>query len=172
MAKRISGIRGFVAIGMTQCVTEFLPKIDIPILDLYGTDDIESVISGITPKKHASTHNLNYSQLQVSANHNFDNEDEALIENEGIPNTIKQQLIKKIYDINVISSSENSFKILKSLVLMSENDPKDIIEIVKSETRGHDFLSKIEEVLKKSQPTIKISPKPPSKTSISWDTPP
>jgi len=97
---------------------------------------------------------------------------ETILENEIIPDPIKQQLIKAIYNINVISSSENGFKILKSLVLMSENAPKDLIEIVKSEAQGHDFLSKIEEVLKKAQPTIKISPKPSSKTSISWDTPP
>jgi hypothetical protein len=98
---------------------------------------------------------------------------ETILENEIIPDDpIKQQLIKAIYNINVISSSENGFKILKSLVLMSENAPKDLIEIVKSETQGHDFLSKIEEVLKKAQPTIKISSKPSSKTSISWDTPP
>ena len=96
----------------------------------------------------------------------------TILENEKIPEKIKKYLIKAIYNINVISSSENGFKILKSLVLMSENAPKDLIEIVKSETQGHDFLSKIEEVLKKAQPTIKISPKPSSKTSISWDTPP
>jgi predicted esterase len=79
LAKTLSDIRGFIAIGMPQCVTEFLPKIDIPILDLFGTNDIDSVISGITPKKHASTHNLNYIQLQVPANHNFDNEEAVLI---------------------------------------------------------------------------------------------
>lgn len=79
LSKTISDIRGFIAIGMPQCVTEFLPKIDIPILDLYGTDDIESVISGMVPKRHASTHNMNYTQLQVQANHNFDNEDDALV---------------------------------------------------------------------------------------------
>jgi hypothetical protein len=96
----------------------------------------------------------------------------TILENEKIPEEIKNDLIKAIYNIKVISESENSFKILKSLVLMSENAPKDLIEIVKSETQGHDFLSKIEEVLKKAQPTIKISSKPSSKTSISWDTPP
>ena len=52
---------------------------------------------------------------------------------------------------------------------MSENAPKDLIEIVKNETQGHDFSSKIEDALKNSKPTIKNSTNPSSKKPISWD---
>lgn len=79
LSQTITDFSGFIAIGMPQCSTLFLPKIDIPVLDLFGTNDIPSVISGIIPKMNASAHNTFYSQKQVETNHNFDNEDQMLI---------------------------------------------------------------------------------------------
>ena len=79
LSTRLTDFKTMVAIGMPKCVTEFLRKIDIPILDLYGERDITSVMTGIIPKREASAHNQEYVQKQVDANHNFMNRDELLV---------------------------------------------------------------------------------------------
>jgi len=80
LSKTLSPFSKFVAIGMPECAKEFLPRVDLAILDLFGTNDIPSVLSGILPKKNASSHNLNYTQMQLIADHNFLNEDIILVD--------------------------------------------------------------------------------------------
>ena len=80
-------IHGFVAIGMsaTQADNDVnsaisLKTINIPVLDLYGSDDLPGVLETAGLRKQAASHNLGYSQQTIEgANHFFDEMDDELI---------------------------------------------------------------------------------------------
>ena len=69
----------FIAIGMPKTAAKYLSKVNIPVLDLYGNDDIDSVMQGIKDKADASKHNSNYLQKMVTTDHFFNDNDELLI---------------------------------------------------------------------------------------------
>lgn len=83
-----SKVSEFVAIGMgaTQKDSELnsalaLKKINIPVLDLYGSDDLPGVMETIDNRKQGAAHNAEYSQQEVAgANHFFDGKNDALID--------------------------------------------------------------------------------------------
>jgi len=87
-------IKAFVAIGMpgknkddrmNNIIT--LKKISIPMLDLYGSNDLNTVLESAKARKQSTKHNPDYSQLVIKdANHFFTNKDSELI------NTISQWL--------------------------------------------------------------------------------
>lgn len=59
-----------------------LETIKLPILDLFGSDDLPNVLSTAKQRKVAAKNNKNYSQVKVEgANHFFDDMNEALISN-------------------------------------------------------------------------------------------
>lgn len=78
---------GFVAIGMgaTQKDSHLnsaqaLKKINIPVLDLYGSDDLPGVISTVDDRKRGAAHNPHYLQKEVEgASHFFDGMNDELI---------------------------------------------------------------------------------------------
>ncbi len=70
----------FVAVGMPDLAAQYLHKIRIPVLDLYGTDDIEPVLSSVNQRADAAKNNKNYQQLKVTADHFFNEKDELLID--------------------------------------------------------------------------------------------
>jgi len=79
---------GFVAIGMAAFADDprmnsikLLEKVYIPILDLYGTDDLESIIRSAELRAEAAKKaaNKSYTQFQITGNHFFDGQDEALV---------------------------------------------------------------------------------------------
>jgi alpha/beta superfamily hydrolase len=70
----------FVGIGMGKGVSKYLSKINIPILDLYGDDDIPTVLSAVTQKQQASKYNSSYTQKMVVADHFFNDKEELLID--------------------------------------------------------------------------------------------
>ncbi|GIS88803.1 MAG: hypothetical protein CM1200mP18_15130 [Gammaproteobacteria bacterium] len=80
-------IQGFVAIGMSATQKDndinsaiSLKNINIPVLDLYGSDDLLGVLETAELRKQASTHNAGYSQQVIQgANHFFDEMDDELI---------------------------------------------------------------------------------------------
>jgi len=72
--------RYFVGIGMGKGVSKYLAKINIPTLDLYGDDDIPTVLSTVKQKQEASKYNPNYTQKMVSADHFFNDKEELLID--------------------------------------------------------------------------------------------
>ena len=73
-------IKRFVAIGMGEGSPKYLNKINIPMLDLYGNDDIPSVLNVTRQKKQASSHNPNYTQKMVNSDHFFNDKDILLID--------------------------------------------------------------------------------------------
>ena len=70
----------FVGIGMGKGVSKYLANINIPILDLYGDDDIPTVLSAVTQKQQALKYNSNYTQKMVGADHFFNDKEELLID--------------------------------------------------------------------------------------------
>ena len=83
-------INGFVAIGMGTLAEdprmdsiEALESIKIPVLDIYGDEDLEGVIKSVQARTDAASKagNQDYTQVEVAAsNHFFDGTEEALIE--------------------------------------------------------------------------------------------
>ena len=80
-------VDGFVAIGMggggsapERSTLEQLKKIDIPMLDLAGSEDLESVTKSSLARKESQSHNAAYEQVvEEGADHFFDGEEEALL---------------------------------------------------------------------------------------------
>ncbi|MCZ7599024.1 MAG: hypothetical protein M5U09_16790 [Gammaproteobacteria bacterium] len=79
---------GFVGVGMggNSAFAEAdnvisLSGIDLPVLDLYGENDFESVLDSAGARAAAQAENGDYRQLVIpGANHFFDGHDEPLIE--------------------------------------------------------------------------------------------
>jgi len=73
----------FVGVGMPSDNANYLLKLSLPILDLYGDQDIESVLSSVEARAQASKHNASYTQKVVGADHFFNDKDQVLIESVG-----------------------------------------------------------------------------------------
>lgn len=82
-------INGFVAIGMSsfgndlrQSGINSLKSISIPVLDLYGLEDLDMVLNTIEARAQAAreSDNKNFTQIQLTGNHFFEGENETLIE--------------------------------------------------------------------------------------------
>ena len=81
---------GFVAIGMASFsekpqmnVTKALEKINLPVLDLYGSDDLDVVMVTIDDRAAAAKKagNKNYTQVEIAgSNHFFDEKEDELVE--------------------------------------------------------------------------------------------
>ena len=87
LSRHTSDAKGLIAIGMgaTQKDShvnsaESLKKITIPVLDLYGDDDLPGVLETVEARKAGAAHNTRYSQQVIEgANHFFDGVDDELI---------------------------------------------------------------------------------------------
>ena len=77
----------FVAVGMNGGSTPYLSDITIPILDLYGTDDIDPVLTTVNQRQAASIHNTRYSQKQIKGDHFFNDQNELL--SQSVSNRLK-----------------------------------------------------------------------------------
>jgi len=82
-------VKGFVAIGMAAFggdprmdSIKSLEKVDLPIFDLYGTDDLEEIVASAKSRVAAAKKagNKNYTQAQITGNHFFDGQEESLVE--------------------------------------------------------------------------------------------
>lgn len=88
LASGASKAKALVAIGMgaTQKDShvnsaQSLKKINMPVLDLYGSNDLPGVLETAEQRKAASAHNPGYSQQIIDgANHFFDDFNDQLIE--------------------------------------------------------------------------------------------
>ena len=82
-----TSIKGFVAIGMPGAREDkrmntiiTLQSISVPVLDLYGEKDLDSVTGSARQRKEASSKNKKYSQKVVTgADHFFINKNEMLV---------------------------------------------------------------------------------------------
>ena len=80
-------VDGFVAIGMGQGNKhpardnlKHLTAIKVPMLDLSGSEDLESVVKSNTLRKTSQSHNEAYTQIiEPGADHFFDGEEDALL---------------------------------------------------------------------------------------------
>lgn len=81
------GVKGFVAIGMSSYEKDSrmnsiksLESIKLPVLDLYGSEDLESVRSSVGARAAAAKKaaNKNYMQREITGNHFFDGKEEVL----------------------------------------------------------------------------------------------
>ena len=93
-----SSAEAFIAIGMPLSpndqgidTVKTLKKLSIPVLDIYGSNDLAEVLSVADEKRKASIKNKRYSQVKIKdANHFFDEQNEVLI------STISQWLKKNL----------------------------------------------------------------------------
>lgn len=87
LSRHPSDVKGLIAIGMgaTQKDSHInsaqsLKKITIPVLDLYGDDDLPGVLDTVDARTESSAHNAQYSQQIIKdANHFFDGMDDELV---------------------------------------------------------------------------------------------
>ncbi|MCF6191111.1 MAG: alpha/beta hydrolase family protein [Cocleimonas sp.] len=74
-------IIGYVGIGMNVGNEDYLSKIKIPILDLFGEKDLPSVLASAPQRAKAAKQNKKYSQQKViGASHFFEDKDDELVE--------------------------------------------------------------------------------------------
>ncbi len=80
-------VDGFVAVGMSAGIAggpmdtlAHLPRLDLPMLDLYGSEDLPEVIASAAQRRQAAPPGV-YSQIKVDgADHFFDGEEEPLLD--------------------------------------------------------------------------------------------
>lgn len=81
-------VKGFIAIGMSSYEqdarmnsVQALKNIHLPVLDIYGTNDLENVTKNIAARAAAAKEagNKNFSQIELTGNHFFDGQEEELI---------------------------------------------------------------------------------------------
>jgi pimeloyl-ACP methyl ester carboxylesterase len=83
-------VNGFVAIGMASYADDprmnsikALEKITVPVLDLYGDEDLELVLNSSSARVESAKKagNKNYTQVKLSgSNHFFDDKEDELVE--------------------------------------------------------------------------------------------
>lgn len=96
LSKNKSNVSSFVAIGLSSRPTRgsydstvTLKNISIPVYDVYGSQDLPTVLNSTAERKAASKHNKQYSQVEIAgAGHFFEGKNRVLID------TIQQWLLK------------------------------------------------------------------------------
>lgn len=81
-------VAGFVTIGLgpgskdpVRDTTTQLTKINMPMLDLYGEEDLPGVVKNAGARRDAQSNNADYTQImEPGADHFFEGEEEALLE--------------------------------------------------------------------------------------------
>lgn len=82
-------IQGFVAIGMAAFTgddrmdsIQSLQKITVPVLDLYGEDDLDAILMSVPQRAQAAKKagNKRFTQMKIAGNHFFDGQDDILLE--------------------------------------------------------------------------------------------
>ncbi len=78
LANNSNAFKRFIGIGMSDKTVDFLKKINLPVLDLYGERDIQSVMRSAADR--ANTDNQHYTQRMVDADHFFNEKDALLVD--------------------------------------------------------------------------------------------
>lgn len=82
-------LRGFVAIGLSGEAKDIrmsgirsIEKINIPMLDLYGDEDLEGILQTLKQRNAAAmkSGNKNYTQLKIEGNHFYDGNETGLVD--------------------------------------------------------------------------------------------
>jgi alpha/beta superfamily hydrolase len=81
------GVSAFVSVGLAAAevglmkTADFMEKITLPMLDLYGSEDFDNVLSTAWVRAGAQKSNEAYTQFEVEgADHFFSNHDEVLLD--------------------------------------------------------------------------------------------
>ena len=81
-------VNGFVAIGTTSLAEDprmdsinALKKIQVPVLDLYGKEDLDNIIASADDRAAAAKEsgNKKYTQTVIAGNHFFDGHEDSLV---------------------------------------------------------------------------------------------
>ncbi len=73
-------IAGYVAIGAGGGAAQYLGTLTIPVLDLYGEDDLPQVLKAADAKRKSAAGNTRYRQEAIEgADHFFDGKEQALV---------------------------------------------------------------------------------------------
>lgn len=81
LAQAKGEVKGFVGVGMNVGTVQYLSDINIPILDLYGSNDLEGVLGSADDRTAASKGNSAYSsRVAEGADHFFNDMDDELVE--------------------------------------------------------------------------------------------
>jgi len=73
-------IKGYIGIGMSAGNSRYLSEIDLPVLDLYGENDLEGILASANARTKAAVKNKNFSQQKVSdADHFFNDQENQLV---------------------------------------------------------------------------------------------
>ncbi|MBE9568129.1 MAG: alpha/beta fold hydrolase [Proteobacteria bacterium] len=89
LASSKQDVKGFVAIGIAAFAADermnsikSLEKITVPVLDLYGNEDLENILATVKARAAAAKKagNKNYTQIKITGNHFFDGHDDELVE--------------------------------------------------------------------------------------------
>ncbi len=78
LANHPNSVKRFVGVGMPEATVQYLKKISLPVFDLYGDKDIQSVMHSAINR--ASTTNNHYTQKMVDADHFFNEKDQLLVD--------------------------------------------------------------------------------------------
>lgn len=80
LANSPASYSGFVAIGMNRGNAQYLGEIKLPVLDLYGSEDLPGVLESAVSRASAAGVNSQYSQQIVEgADHFFNDMEQALL---------------------------------------------------------------------------------------------
>ena len=81
LAQTSEHINAFIGIGMNGGTSQYLSDINLPLLDIYGSEDeVDGVISSASDRASASKNNAAYQQQVIEgADHFFNGMDDALI---------------------------------------------------------------------------------------------
>lgn len=80
LANNSHPFKRFIGVGMLDMSAKYLSSINIPVLDLYGDQDIKSVLSSVDARAKSASHNNQYFQKKVRADHFFNEKNELLID--------------------------------------------------------------------------------------------
>ncbi|MBE9563665.1 MAG: alpha/beta fold hydrolase [Proteobacteria bacterium] len=81
-------VKGFVAIGIASFADDArmnsissLEKITVPVLDLYGDNDLENILNTVAERAAAAkvAGNKSYTQTKITGNHFFDDNEDLMI---------------------------------------------------------------------------------------------
>lgn len=74
-------VKGFVGIGMNVGTVEYFDQYALPVLDIYGSNDLEGVLGSAADRASQASANTHYTQLMIDgADHFFDGMDDELLE--------------------------------------------------------------------------------------------
>ncbi len=74
-------IKGYIGIGMSPDNTTYLSAIDLPVLDLYGEDDLDGVVASAPARAKSASSNKKYTQKSIpDADHFFNDKESQLLD--------------------------------------------------------------------------------------------